>query len=222
MLSLPFALSTTPHVRLSSAAECRLCAVSAGQPSSPPAPTGPGKLEPGGKYWTTRNGSALIAFTVGQKYEPGNGVAMIAGHIDALTARLKPVSTKRNAAGYVQLGVAPPHTGRRWWAGAVGCATVVRAEVGDLYPWCLTLGNLGREVCHQIEDKQDPATTRAAAAPSGPMLSSALGVRAADAGLPQLSMHSIRATTGSLDPGLGVKFFKGFLDHWEKVDAEWQ
>ena len=55
----------------------------------------------------------------------------------------------------------------------------------------------------------------------GPMLSSALGVRAADAGLAQLSMHSIRATTGALDPGLGVKFFKGFLDNWQKIDGEW-
>ena len=56
----------------------------------------------------------------------------------------------------------------------------------------------------------------------GPMLSTALGVKAADAGMPQLSMHSIRATTGALDPGLGVRFFKGFLDRWEQVDAEWQ
>uniref|UniRef100_L2FRN9 Aspartyl aminopeptidase n=1 Tax=Colletotrichum fructicola (strain Nara gc5) TaxID=1213859 RepID=L2FRN9_COLFN len=47
-----------------------------------------------------------------------------------------------------------------------------------------------------------------------------MGVKAADAGLPQLSMHSIRATTGALDPGLGVKFFKGFLDHWEKIDGD--
>ncbi|CRK15767.1 hypothetical protein BN1708_017416, partial [Verticillium longisporum] len=89
-----------------------------------------GKLEPGGKYWTTRNGSALIAFTVGQKYEPGNGVAMIAGHIDALTARLKPVSTKRNAAGYVQLGVAPYAGGLNatWWDRdlSIGGRVVVR------------------------------------------------------------------------------------------------
>lgn len=56
----------------------------------------------------------------------------------------------------------------------------------------------------------------------GPMLSAAMGVRAADVGIPQLSMHSIRATTGSLDPGLGVKFYKGFLDHWEAVDREWR
>lgn len=55
----------------------------------------------------------------------------------------------------------------------------------------------------------------------GPTISSMLGVKSADAGLPQLSMHSIRATTGALDPGLGVKWFKGFLDNWEKIDAEW-
>ena len=56
----------------------------------------------------------------------------------------------------------------------------------------------------------------------GPMLSSAMGVRAIDAGIPQLSMHSIRATTGSLDPGLGVKMFTGFFDHFEEVDKEFR
>lgn len=56
----------------------------------------------------------------------------------------------------------------------------------------------------------------------GPMLSSAMGVRSIDAGIPQLSMHSIRATTGSLDPGLGVKIFKGFLDTFESVDREFE
>jgi aminopeptidase I len=53
----------------------------------------------------------------------------------------------------------------------------------------------------------------------GPMLSAATGMRAVDAGIPQLSMHSIRATTGSLDPGLGVYAFQGFLENFEKVDA---
>jgi len=65
-----------------------------------------GKLEPGGKYFTTRNGSSIIGFAVGAAYEPGNGIAMIAGHIDALTARLKPTSKKPNTHGYLQLGVA--------------------------------------------------------------------------------------------------------------------
>jgi aminopeptidase I len=56
----------------------------------------------------------------------------------------------------------------------------------------------------------------------GPTLSSMLGVRSIDAGIPQLSMHSIRATTGALDPGLGVQLFQGFFEHYESVDGEWQ
>ena len=56
----------------------------------------------------------------------------------------------------------------------------------------------------------------------GPFLSSRLGCRSVDAGIPQLSMHSIRATTGSLDPGLGVKLFKGFFDFYQCVDEELQ
>ena len=56
----------------------------------------------------------------------------------------------------------------------------------------------------------------------GPMLSSATGMRAVDAGMPQLSMHSIRATTGSLDPGLGVQLFKSFFENFEAVDAEFK
>ncbi|KAI9706889.1 MAG: hypothetical protein M1820_004668 [Bogoriella megaspora] len=56
----------------------------------------------------------------------------------------------------------------------------------------------------------------------GPMLSSATGMRAIDAGIPQLSMHSIRATTGSLDPGLGVLLFQGCFDYYEEVDKEFR
>lgn len=54
----------------------------------------------------------------------------------------------------------------------------------------------------------------------GPMLSTATGIRTVDAGLAQLSMHSIRATCGSNDPGLGVKIFAAFFEHFEEVDAE--
>ncbi|KAI2474662.1 Aspartyl aminopeptidase [Pyrenophora tritici-repentis] len=56
----------------------------------------------------------------------------------------------------------------------------------------------------------------------GPMLSAATGIRAIDCGIPQLSMHSIRATTGSLDPGLGVFTFQSFLENFEAVDAEFR
>lgn len=65
------------------------------------------KLEKGGKYFLERNGSGLIAFAIGEKYEPGNGVAMIAGHIDALTAKLKPIPKLETKEGFIQLGVAP-------------------------------------------------------------------------------------------------------------------
>jgi Aminopeptidase I zinc metalloprotease (M18) len=54
------------------------------------------------------------------------------------------------------------------------------------------------------------------------MTGSRLGMRANDAGIPQLSMHGIRATTGSLDPGLGVKPYKGFFDYYEDFDAEFR
>ncbi|KAJ4423486.1 vacuolar aminopeptidase 1 [Gnomoniopsis sp. IMI 355080] len=416
-------------------------------------------IEPGGKYYTTRNGSSLIAFTVGSAYKPGNGVAMIAGHIDALTAKLKPVSKKPTKAGYVQLGVAPyagalnetwwdrdlsiggrvivrdedtgktvqklvklgwpiakiptlaPHFGVgmlgsqnketqvvpviglstgaqeeavgevgtfvasqppklvkliaselgissesyksivNWelelydhapavlsgmdkefissgriddklcsWAALMGLLHCVDAEtdggiklvtlfddeeigsllrqgakgnflpsviertvealaekagkpfgpgvIGQTYARSflvsadvthaanpnflekyenehLPLLNTGIAVCqdsngHMTTDSISTAICNRVAELSGctnqqfmirndsrsggtvgPTLSSMLGVKAADAGLPQLSMHSIRATTGALDPGLGVKWFKGFLDNWEKIDAEW-
>ncbi|KXX76547.1 Vacuolar aminopeptidase 1 [Madurella mycetomatis] len=428
-----------------------------------------GKIEPGGKYFVTRNGSSIIAFAVGEAYKPGNGVAMIAGHIDALTARLKPVSTKPNNNGYVQLGVAQ-YAGalnETWWDRdlSIGGRVVVRdpetgkttvklakldwpvARIPTLAPhfgigmtgrnnretemtpiigldnsdlsgasatseaplggtgsfastqppklvkliakqldiddystilnWELelydsqpaTVGGLDKEFIFagRIDDKlcswaafmallhakHDPddgviklvalfddeeigsllrqgargnflpitieraveslassassSSTPAfgpglmgqtfansflvssdvthAAHPNfgqtnlpghsprlnvgvalcvdasahmttdsvsmaildrvadlsgcvnqrhmirndsrsggtvGPMLSAAMGVKAADVGIPQLSMHSIRATTGSLDPGLGIKFYKGFLDNWEKVDGEWR
>jgi aminopeptidase I len=75
------------------------------------------KIEPSGKYFVERNGSALMAFSVGGQYKPGNGAAILAGHVDALTAKLKPVSQVPNKAGYVQLGVAP-YAGapnNTWW-----------------------------------------------------------------------------------------------------------
>ncbi|KAJ2893695.1 hypothetical protein MKZ38_008319 [Zalerion maritima] len=427
------------------------------------------KLEPGGRYFVTRNSSSLMAFTVGPDYVPGNGVAMIAGHIDALTAKLKPHSEKPNRAGYVELGVAQ-YAGAldsTWWDRdlSIGGRVVVRdpetkktttrlvkvdwpiARVPTLAPhfgigilgnnnketeavpivglesaegeetlgqsgsfvskqpprlvkliasqlritdfsqiinWELelfdlqpaTVGGMDKEFIFagRIDDKlcswaalqalllsaaKSKSTPNSSSSDSkdgvikmvalfddeeigsllrqgargnflpitieravealcsgsssstygpgvlgqtyansflvsadvthavhpnflshyledhapklnagiticadsngnmttdavsnsilrrvgelvgqttqvfqirndsrsggtvGPALSSAMGVRSADAGIPQLSMHSIRATTGALDPGLGVKFFKGFLDNWEKVDGEW-
>ena len=54
----------------------------------------------------------------------------------------------------------------------------------------------------------------------GPHISSATGVRTIDLGIPQLSMHSIRATIGSKDVGLGTKFFTGFYENWRSTYDE--
>lgn len=51
----------------------------------------------------------------------------------------------------------------------------------------------------------------------GPYLSIQTGARTIDLGIPQLSMHSIRATIGSKDVGLGVKFFAGFFKNWRST-----
>jgi aminopeptidase I len=64
-------------------------------------------LKAGSKYYVDRNGTSLIAFAISDGFVAGNGAAIVAGHIDALTAKLKPIPKLRNKAGYVQLGVAP-------------------------------------------------------------------------------------------------------------------
>lgn len=54
----------------------------------------------------------------------------------------------------------------------------------------------------------------------GPSISLQTGARTIDLGIPQLSMHSIRATLGAKDIGLGTKFFAGFFANWrETYDA---
>ncbi|KAI5967016.1 uncharacterized protein KGF55_000426 [Candida pseudojiufengensis] len=55
----------------------------------------------------------------------------------------------------------------------------------------------------------------------GPSISSQTGARTIDLGIPQLSMHSIRATVGSKDVGLGIKFFYGFFKSWRKTYDEY-
>lgn len=90
-------------------------------------------IKPNGHYFVDRNGSALICFVVGAKYEPGNGAAIIAGHVDALTAKLKPVSQVPNKAGYLQLGVAPyaGGLGVTWWDRDLGIGGRVLVKEGN-------------------------------------------------------------------------------------------
>ena len=70
-----------------------------------------------GKYFTTRNGSSLVAFVVGKNWKPVKGFGAVGSHIDSLTTILKPVSKKDNVDGYELLGIAPyaGTLGNLWW-----------------------------------------------------------------------------------------------------------
>lgn len=59
-------------------------------------------LVPGGKYFVTRNGSALIAFRLPQC--PPKGIMMVASHSDSPTLRIKP-NPEIESAGCVTLNV---------------------------------------------------------------------------------------------------------------------
>ncbi|KAL6453302.1 APE4 Aspartyl aminopeptidase 4 [Candida maltosa Xu316] len=61
-------------------------------------------LQKGGKYYVTRNGSSLIAFTVGQQFQNGNGIAIVGAHTDSPCLRIKPIS-KKTSEGFIQVGV---------------------------------------------------------------------------------------------------------------------
>ncbi|KAG7891364.1 hypothetical protein KL906_004704 [Ogataea polymorpha] len=63
-----------------------------------------GFIKRGSKYYVTRNGSSIIAFTIGGSYQPGNGVSIVGGHTDSPVLRIKPISDQRKE-GYIQVGV---------------------------------------------------------------------------------------------------------------------
>ncbi|TXS95530.1 M18 family aminopeptidase [Parahaliea maris] len=62
------------------------------------------QLQPGGKYYLTRNGSALIAFVHGANAGPELGMRMVGAHTDSPCLMVKPQPEKVRQ-GYFQLGV---------------------------------------------------------------------------------------------------------------------
>jgi len=62
------------------------------------------QIQPGGKYFFTRNSSTICAFSVGQKYSPGNGFYMVGAHTDSPCIKLKPV-TKSVKSGFLMVNV---------------------------------------------------------------------------------------------------------------------
>jgi aspartyl aminopeptidase len=93
-------------------------------------------LSPGGRYYFTRNQSSLIAFAVGDKWMPGNGILVTGAHTDSPHLKVKARSNVRRA-GYQLVSVeiyggALLHT---WWdrdLGVAGRVVVRDAKTGEL------------------------------------------------------------------------------------------
>lgn len=64
----------------------------------------PWKLQPGGRYFVTRNGSSIIAFSVGNSSLVENGLRLIGAHTDSPCLRVKP-NPELTGQGYLRLGV---------------------------------------------------------------------------------------------------------------------
>lgn len=61
-------------------------------------------LVPGKNYVVTRNGSSLIAFKIGSKYNNCGPVAIVGAHTDSPCLKLKPIS-KKTSEGFIQVGI---------------------------------------------------------------------------------------------------------------------
>ncbi|KAF9006481.1 aspartyl aminopeptidase [Cyathus striatus] len=61
-------------------------------------------VQPGGKYYFTRNQASLVAFTLPNKWKQGAGLSIVATHVDSPNLRVRPIS-KRSNSSYLQVGV---------------------------------------------------------------------------------------------------------------------
>ncbi|KAL5717681.1 aspartyl aminopeptidase [Ranunculus cassubicifolius] len=61
-------------------------------------------LQPGNKYFFTRNYSTIVAFAIGEKYVAGNGFHIVGAHTDSPCLKLKPIS-KVVKGGFLEVGV---------------------------------------------------------------------------------------------------------------------
>lgn len=93
------------------------------------------KIGNGGKYYLTRNGSAIVAFAVGGQWEPSKPISIVAAHSDSPCFHIKPRSRRPNSENYLQFGVSPYGGGQwqSWFDRDLGLAgrVVYRAEDGS-------------------------------------------------------------------------------------------
>lgn len=64
----------------------------------------PWKLQPGKRYYTTRNDSSLVAFVYGKQPLADTGLRMVGAHTDSPCLKVKP-TPELHQHGYLQLGV---------------------------------------------------------------------------------------------------------------------
>uniref|UniRef100_A0A7S1KXB8 aspartyl aminopeptidase n=1 Tax=Neobodo designis TaxID=312471 RepID=A0A7S1KXB8_NEODS len=62
------------------------------------------QLHQGGKFYVTRNESSIVAFAVGGRYAPGNGIKIVGAHTDSPNFAIKP-NSKLRRNGFAQIGV---------------------------------------------------------------------------------------------------------------------
>lgn len=95
----------------------------------------PWSVQPGGRYFFTRNMSTIVAFAVGAKYQPGNGFYMVGAHTDSPCLKLKPV-TASSKSGYHMINVETYGGGLwyTWYDRDLGLAgrVLVREEAGGM------------------------------------------------------------------------------------------
>ena len=105
-------------------------------------------LARGGRYFYTRNASAVVAFAVGGGYEPGDGFVIVGAHTDSPCPKLKP-NTRVEGGDEVRVRV-QPYGGGLWhtWfdrdLGIAGRVVVKSSHTGEILH---RLVRIDRAVC---------------------------------------------------------------------------
>uniref|UniRef100_A0A8L8K6F6 Aspartyl aminopeptidase n=1 Tax=Heligmosomoides polygyrus TaxID=6339 RepID=A0A8L8K6F6_HELPZ len=92
----------------------------------------PWDIEPNGKFFVTRNRTAIIAFAIGGMYRPGNGFNILVANTDSPCLRVKPIS-KLTSEGYNQVGLMTWARGlwHTWFDRDLAMAGEVVIKTGD-------------------------------------------------------------------------------------------
>jgi len=105
------------------------------------------QFKKGGKYYVTKNHSAIVAFAIGEQLTQSSGVVVAAGHTDSPVLRIRPNHIQHNH-GYLQLGCELYGGGlwHTWLDRELGAAgkIVVKRDGGVLEE---VLVNLDRAIC---------------------------------------------------------------------------